>query len=252
MSFAVSAEAYDRFMGRFSVPLAQSFANFAGVTAGKRALDVGSGPGALTAELIDRLGVASVMSIDPSESFTAALRARFPELDVRRGAAERLPYADTTFDVVLAQLVVHFMADPVVGLQEMARVTRPGGRIAACVWDHAGDGGPLSLFWRAVHDLDPENGGEADLPGTRDGHLAELFRLAGLRDVESAALRVTNGFVSFEDWWDPYTLGVGPAGSYVASLDPGPLEALKARCRDRLPTAPFESTAVAWAARAQV
>ncbi len=247
----MSAEAYDRFMGRFSIPLARSFADFAGISGTGRVLDVGSGPGALTTELIDRVGLAAVSSVDPSASFTLALQSRFPELDVRPGSSEHLPYDDATFDVVLAQLVVHFMADPVAGLQEMARVARPDGLVAACVWDHAGASGPLSIFWQAVHDLDPGSGGEAELPGTREGHLAELFTLAGLREVESAALRVIIGFASFEDWWDPYTLGVGPAGSYVADCDPQHREALRARCRELLPPRSFETAAVAWAARAR-
>ena len=250
MSFAVSAEAYDRFIGRFSVPLSGPFADFTGIGAGDRALDVGAGPGALTAQLIDRLGTARVASIDPSESFTSALRDRFPGLDVRSGRAEHLPNADGTFDVVVAQLVVHFMTDPVAGLRELARVARPGGRIAACVWDHAGDGGPLAQFWAVVHELDPQNQGEAELPGTQEGQLAELFALSGLREVESAALVVRIGFASFDDWWEPYTLGVGPAGSYVAGLDPPHREALRARCQELLPVGPFETTALAWAAKA--
>ena len=117
---------------------------------------MGCGPGALTAELVRRLGPAHVAAIDPSASFVAAARERFPEVDVREGRAERLPFPDASFDVALAQLVVHFMTDPVAGLAEMGRVTRPGGPVGACVWDHAGGAGPLSLFWRAVHDLDPE------------------------------------------------------------------------------------------------
>ena len=252
MSFDVSAEAYNRFMGRFSVPLARRFVEFAGVEAGSRALDVGSGPGALTSELVDRLGVAAVSSIDPSASFTAALQDRFPELDVHSGVAERLPYPDGTFDVVLAQLVVHFMADPVAGLREMARVSRPGGVIAACVWDHAGDGGPLSLFWRAVHEIDPSQAGESGLAGAKEGDLAELLQRGGLTDIDTAALRVKVGFPSFEDWWDPFTLGVGPAGSYVAGLDPQQQDALRTQCSRLLPEAPFEATVLAWAARARV
>ncbi|WP_433203020.1 class I SAM-dependent methyltransferase [Dactylosporangium sp. CS-047395] len=235
-------------MGRYSEPLAQRFATLVGVVAGQRALDVGCGTGALTAELVAQLGAASVSAVDPSESFVAAARARFPTADVRAGSAEHLPYRDGAFDLVLAQLVVHFMRDPVAGLREMARVARPGGVVAACVWDLApGGGGPLSLFWRAVLDVDPQARDESDLPGSREGQLAELFVAAGLREVEPTELSVRAHFADFEAWWEPYTLGVGPAGDYVRSLDEPRVAALRERCAELLPaTGPIEITASAW------
>src|SRR4051795_12345863 len=141
-------------MGRYSVPLAPSLADFAAVSPGQRALDVGGGPGALTSELARRLGPEAVSAVDPSEPFVAAARERHPGVSVQRAAAEDLPFEDDTFDVALAQLVVHFMADPVGGLREMARVCRPGGVVAACVWDFAGERAPLSTFWLAVGQLD--------------------------------------------------------------------------------------------------
>jgi ubiquinone/menaquinone biosynthesis C-methylase UbiE len=155
MSFNVTAVAYGRFMGRYSEPLAVQFAEFADVRAGQQALDVGCGPGALTAQLVERLGADAVAAIDPSPPFVEAIHSRFPEIDARSGVAEDLPFADNSYDVALAQLVVHFMSDPVSGLREMARVTRPGGLVAACVWDHAGGGSPLATFWQAAHDIDP-------------------------------------------------------------------------------------------------
>jgi hypothetical protein len=146
---------------------------------------------------------------------------------------------------------VHFMSDPVAGLREMARVTRPDGRIAACVWDHAGGGGPVSIFWQAVADTDPGAPGEAELPGTREGHLAELCTAAGLRDIESSRLTTTVSFAGFDDWWDPYTLGVGPAGEYVRQLDERHRDVLRARCRELLPEAPFELAVSAWCVTAR-
>jgi len=143
VSFAVGADAYDRFMGRYSVPLASQLADFAGVAAGQRVLDVGCGPGALTTELVGRLGPAAVAAVDPSEPFVAAARERHAGVTVRRATAEELPFADHEFDAALAQLVVHFMADPVAGLSEMARVTRERGVAGACAWEHAGGQGPL-------------------------------------------------------------------------------------------------------------
>jgi SAM-dependent methyltransferase len=252
VSFAVGADAYDRFMGRYSVPLAPQLADLAAVAAGQRVLDVGCGPGALTAELVKRLGPAGVAAVDPSESFVEAAQERHPGVSVQRGAAEQLPFEDQTFDVALAQLVVQFMAQPVVGLREMARVTRTHGVVAACVWDHAGGQGPLSLFWRAARELDPGVRDESRLPGSREGHLAQLFREAGLHEVQESALSVIVEHRSFGDWWEPFTLGVGPAGSYTAGLDATRQARLRERCREMLPAAPFVVKALAWAARGVV
>jgi SAM-dependent methyltransferase len=249
VTFAVAADAYDRFMGRYSAPLAPQLADLAAVAPGQRALDVGCGPGALTAELARRVGPASVAAVDPSEPFVTAARERHPGVDVRRSAAEELPFADDAFDAALAQLVVHFMADPVGGLREMARVTRPGGVVAACVWDHAGGAGPLSVFWETARALDPSVVDEGRLAGAREGHLAELLAEAGLRELESTTLVVDVEHPTFAEWWEPFELGVGPAGSYAAGLDEERREELRERCRAELPPAPFTVRAMAWAAR---
>jgi SAM-dependent methyltransferase len=252
MTFDVEASAYDAFMGRYSVLLAPQLADLAGVTEGRRVLDVGCGTGTLIGELVGRVGAASVAAVDPSPSFVSAVRDRYPEVDVQQAAAERLPFADDAFDVALAQLVVHFMSDPVAGLAEMARVTRPDGVVAACVWDHAGDQGPLSLFWNAARDLDPDIEDESARAGTREGHLAELLTAAGLREIEEVALSAGVEHPSFEEWWEPYTLGVGPAGVYVVGLSEQQRVALREHCRLVLPEAPFVLTATAWAARGLV
>jgi SAM-dependent methyltransferase len=248
VTFAVAADAYDRFMGRYSMPLAPRFADFAGVAAGQCALDVGCGPGALTAVLVDRLGPDEVAAVDPSEPFVDAARERHPGVDVRRAPAEELPFEDGEFDAALAQLVVHFMADPVAGLREMRRVTREDGMVAACVWDISG-GNPLGVFWAAARDVDPEAPSESSRPGTREGHLAELFAAAGLSEVEDGVVSVEVEHSSFEDWWEPFTLGVGPAGGYLATLAGERRDAVRERCRELLPEAPFAITARAWAAR---
>jgi SAM-dependent methyltransferase len=279
--FDVSADAYLRFMGRFSEPLAAQFADLAGLVGpadlaagndpgaqtdpgaqagpgaqadpgtnagrGRRLLDVGCGPGALTAELVRRAGADAVSAVEPSASFAAAVRERLPGVDVRQAAAERLPFPAGTFDATLAQLVVHFMADPVLGLQEMSRVTRPGGVVAACVWDHAGGRGPLAVFWAAVHELDPAADDESDRAGAREGDLARLFAQAGLNEIQATTLTVRARYGSFDQWWEPFTLGVGPAGAYVASLSPADRAALRDQCRRLLPAAPAEVTATAWA-----
>lgn len=248
MSFTVGADAYDRFMGRYSIPLATEFADFAGVASGQRALDVGCGPGALTGVLQERLGAEAVTAVDPSEPFVAAARARHPEVRVDRASAESLPFADDCFDTALAALVVHFMADPVAGVREMARVTRPGGVVAACVWDHGGGRGPLSVFWDAAREIDPEAQDGSSLAGTREGHLAEIFEEAGLGAIEQGKVAVDVAHPTFEDWWEPFLLGVAPAGAFVAGLDPDTQVHLRDRCRELLPDPPFTVTATAWAA----
>jgi SAM-dependent methyltransferase len=241
VSFDVSAGAYLRFMGQYSEPLAPLFADLGGIAHGQRVLDVGCGPGALTAELVSRVGATSVSAAEPSASFVAAVRERLPGVEVRQAPAERLPFADRTFDAALAQLVVH-------GLREMGRVTRPGGMVAACVWDHAGGRGPLAAFWSAVRQLDPAADDESGLAGVREGHLASLFAQAGLDRAAVTTLTVRIRHASFDEWWERFTLGVGPAGAYVASLTPDHRTALRDQCRRLLPVGPVEITATAWAA----
>jgi SAM-dependent methyltransferase len=247
VSFDVAADAYDRYMGKYSRLLAPQLADFAGVRAGQRVLDVGCGPGSLTAELVARLGASAVAAVDPSESFVAAARDRHPGVEVVQASAEQLPFAAQTFDAAIAQLVVHFMADPNIGLVEMARVTRRTGMVAACVWDHGGQG-PLNLFWRAARGLDPNVDDESQLPGVREGHLAELFEAAGLHEIEATVLWVSLEHATFEAWWEPFTKGVGPAGSFLASLSADRQAELRETCRTMIPTTPFVVTARAWAA----
>ncbi len=248
MSFEVGAQSYDRFMGPYSRPLAPQLVDLAGVAEGQKVLDVGCGPGALTAELVARAGAGAVAAVDPSRAFVDAARERHPDVDVRLAAAEELPFAAAAFDASLAQLVVHFMADPVAGLGEMRRVTRPGGAVAASVWDHPGERAPMTAFWRAVRVVDPGARDESSLAGAREGHLAELFAEAGLVDVRGAALAAPVEYESFEAWWEPFTLGVGPAGAYLAALEPEGAEELRERCRALLPRPPFTIEAWAWAA----
>jgi SAM-dependent methyltransferase len=250
MGFDVSGDAYGRFMGRYSEPLAVPFASFAGASRGQRLLDVGCGPGALAAHLSSLTDPALVSAVDPAPSFVAAVAQRLPRAQVQRATAEALPFRDGAFDAVLAELVVHFMPDPVAGLREMARVCKPGGHVAACVWD--GPSGALGPFWDAVHVIDPGAEDESDLAGARDGHLVALFTAAGLVDVESCPLTVEVGHPTFEEWWEPYTSGVGPAGDYVAGLDAGGRARLADAARARLGDGPFTVSATAWAARGSV
>ncbi|AKK26476.1 class I SAM-dependent methyltransferase [Mycobacterium sp. EPa45] len=245
MSFEVPPEDYARFMGRYAEPLAPVFAAFAGISSGDKVLDVGCGTGALTAHL--RSVGADVKAIDPSPPFVAAIAERLPDVDARLGIAEELPFATASFDACLAQLVVHFMTDPVAGLEEMARVTRPGGTVAACVWD--GTSGALAPFWDAVHMIAPDAQDDAFRSGASAGHLTELFGEAGLTGVREGSLAVEVLHATFQEWWQPYTFGIGPAGEYVRRLDADAIARLEATARKRLGDGPFTVTATAWAAR---
>jgi len=249
MSFEVAADAYDRFMGRFSRLLAPQMVELASVRPGDDALDVGCGTGMLTAVLVDRLGAGHVTGIDPSASFVDAARQRFPGARIDHGFAESLPYPDASFDVAIAQLVVHFMRDPLEGIREMRRVARPGGTLAACVWDHAGGTGPVSLYWDAAREVTPGTPDESDLAGAREGHLVELFEAAELGDVEGAVVVAPLEFAAFDDYWAPFERGVGPAGAHLAALDAATRARLRERARELAGAEPFTITARAWAAR---
>ena len=247
--FEVSPEAYDRYMGRYSLPLARELADAAGIEGGQTALDVGCGTGALTVELVRRLGADSVFAIDPSRPFVEACASRNPGVDVQLGQAESLPYPDRQFDAALAELVLHFVGDPEAAAREMRRVVRPGGVVGACVWDFEHGMRLLRLFWDAALAVDPSAPDEARvLRFGRDGDLAELLAQTGLRDVVSGALDVEAAYDGFEDLWEPLLLGPGAAGRFCASLD---LER-QARLREELraalgsPDGPFVLPARAW------
>lgn len=248
MGFEVTGDAYDRFMGRYSRLLAVRLADWLEVAAGEEALDVGCGPGALTGVLVDRLGADAVRAIDPSTSFVAACRERFPGVDVRLGSAESLPFDDAAVDVAAACLVVHFMNDPVTGVTEMARVTRPGGRVGATVWDLVGNRAPMWPLWEAVAEIDAGHPGEREFRGGSREDLVAILEAAGLRDVESVELAVTVTHASFEEWGEPYLHGVGPAGDAVAALGPDGRARLEEVLRRRLGDGPFDLTATAYAA----
>ena len=252
--FGGPAEIYDRFVGRYSPQLAQAMCETAGVEAGQRALDVGCGSGALLAELALRLGTERVVGIEPSESFAEAARRRVPGALVVLCSAESLPFADGEFDVTLSQLVVNFMVDPVAGVGDMARVTRAGGAVAGCVWDYGAGMTMLRGFWDAAGALDPE--GTAELREThtmrfaKPEDLAQLWRSAGLAEVDVVPLDVEASYADFDDLWAPFPTGVGPAGAYAASLEGDAQERLRREFRRRLgdPEGPFTLSARAWRA----
>jgi SAM-dependent methyltransferase len=252
-TFRASAEAYDRHVGRYGAPLASALIAFAGVERGMRALDVGCGPGALATALAERLGPARVRGAEPSEAFAQACRERVPGAEIVVAGAEALPFEDGAFDATLSQLVVNFMDDAHAGVGEMARVTRPGGVVASCVWDYAGEMTLLRAFWDAARDVDPERGAAADeavvMRWCEEGDLAELWRGAGLSDVRSGALVVSASYSGFDELWSPLPTGVAPSGAFCKSLDDAGRAALHDAYRRRLGVgdAPFELTARAWA-----
>ena len=251
--FRVQADAYDRFVGRYGPSLATELVSFANLRHGSRALDVGCGPGALTTVLADLLGPENVAAVDPSEPFADACRDRHPGVDVAVANAEELPFDDTSFDAALSQLVVNFMHDPEAGVREMARVTRPGGTVASCVWDYAGEMTLLRAFWDAAREVEPELGAAADegvvMRWCGEGDLARLWSTVGLGEVRFGSLTARAEYAGFDDLWSPLPTGVGPAGAFCRSLDEDGRTTLRAAVRERLAVGhePFALEARAWA-----
>jgi ubiquinone/menaquinone biosynthesis C-methylase UbiE len=246
--FRAPATAYDTFMGRYSTPLAPLFADAAGVAAGQTVLDVGCGPGALTGVLVDRLGAQSVAACDPSPPFVSVCAARHPGVDVRQAPAEAIPFEDDRFDAALAQLVLHFVTDSAAAAAGMRRVVRPGGVVAACVWDFGEGMQMLRQFWDAASAVAPDVPDEANvLRFGGEGEIAELFASTGLVGVEETTLRVTSDYEMFDELWDGFLAGVGPAGVYCASLGEAQQAALRQELFERVgsPHGPLTLQAIA-------
>jgi SAM-dependent methyltransferase len=247
-TFQASGEAYDLFMGRYSRLLAARFADAAEIAHGQTALDVGCGPGALTAVLVDRLGADSVSAFDPSDPFVAACAARHPGVDVRLGRAEAIPFNDHQFDAALAQLVLHFVSDPNVVAAELRRVVHPGGTVAACVWDFDGGMEMLRRFWDAALSIDGAAPDEArTMRFGRTGEIAELLDIAGLTGIAESTLEVHSTYRDFDELWSGFLAGIGPAGSYCVSLPDEHRAALRAELFRRLdsPVQAFSLRAIA-------
>jgi SAM-dependent methyltransferase len=255
------AQAYDRFMGRWSRLVAPLLVDFAGVPESGRVLDIGSGTGSLAFAIAGKNSQAQVTGIDPSHEYveyanrTNPLRER---VRFQPGDAQQLDFPDAAFHASLSLLVFNFIPDAGKALREARRVTRPGGGITAATWDYSDGMRMLRVFWDAVVSLDPgaEKLDEKNMPLCRAGELAKLWTQSGLRNVDEQPLEVTMRFESFADYWDPFLLGQGPAGNYVRKIDTDRREALRADLRRRLPLAnddaPFELPARVWAVRGTV
>jgi SAM-dependent methyltransferase len=248
------ADAYESFMGRYSRALAPEFAQTAGVARGQRALDVGCGTGALTTVLAEIAGAESVAAVDPSEPFVETCRSNVPEADVRVAPAEDLPFEDGAFDRALAQLVFHFVQDPAASVREMARVTRPGGLVAACVWDMTGGMTMIGAYWAAVSEAGVPGQSEVERFGGKPGQLAGLWRDAGLLDVDDRAITVSSGYQDFDELWATLRAGVGPVGVHAESLQGDALDAVREAFHRRIgsPDGGFELSATAWYAAGTV
>ncbi len=244
---------YEGRIGRYSTSLAVAFLEFVDVAPGSRALDVGCGPGGLTAQLAARLGPQRVAAVDPAPEDVTTCRGRLPGVDVREAAAEALPFPDGAFDVVVAQLVVALMADPAAGVGEMRRVARTGGTVAACSWDFADGMRVLRAFWDAAVARDPSARGQdqAGKPGSTPPALRALFEGAGLRFVTTGELTAHADYADFDDLWQPLVAPDGPPGAYWAGLAEADRRAVRDDVWRRLdrPTGAFTLTARAWSVR---
>lgn len=248
---------YERYVGRWSRRIAPAFLSWLAIPAGRRWLDVGCGTGALCAAIVDCCSPSSVAGVEPSEGFLKTAKENLAgRAALHQGSATAIPLGDASADVVVSGLVLNFVPDPRAGLLEMARASTGGGTIGAYVWDYAGKMELMRYFWDAAVELDP---GAAALdegvrfPLCRPQALEELFAGAGLEEVDVRPIDVPTKFASFEDYWEPFLGGQGPAPAYAMSLDEAARARLRDRVRERLPIEADGSialTARAWAVRA--
>ncbi len=250
-------EAYEQYVGRWSRPVGHMFVDWLSQPPGLCWADVGCGTGALTGIVLEDADPQRVIGIEPSAGFLGIARASIkdPRADLRSGDAHALPIEDHAVDVAISGLVLNFVPDTQRALDEMRRIVKPGGVVAAYVWDYAGEMQLMRYFWDAVTELFPE-GAERDegtqFPLCKPEPLAALFRSAGLQEVDTCALDVPTVFADFEDYWSPFLRGQGPAGVYCVSLAERDRERLRARLENALPInadGTIRLIARAWAVR---
>lgn len=250
-------EGYESYVGRWSRQVAREFVDWLGVPAGARWLDVGCGTGALIEAVLERAPPAAVSGIDRSEGYVQHLRARLRHgsVELRTGDAQDLPYEDKSFEAVISGLVLNFVPDAAKMVAEMARVVRPGGIVAAYVWDYAGEMQLMRRFWDAAAALDAR-AAELDegqrFPICRPEPLRQLFASTGLGGVNTRAIDIATVFRDFDDYWSPFLSGEGPAPGYCVSLSEERRLALRERLRETLPVerdGSIHLVARAWAVR---
>lgn len=254
---AQDAVGYDRLMGRWSRRLAPLLIRFGGLADGDRVVDVGCGTGSLTFELPRHARLAAIEAIDYAAPYVAHAQGlnADPRITIRQGDACALPFPDDAFDRAFSQLVLQFIPDAQRAVAEMKRVVRPGGVVAACVWDMFGGSPQQRMIWDAAGVIDPDAAAPRNLfrPLTAPGEMEAAWRRAGLIAVEQTSLLIRMEFESFDDYWTPYLMGEGPAGAYVAGLDPPKRAELAHHVRRAYlanrPDGPRSCACVAWACR---
>lgn len=251
---------YEPYVGRWSRLAAREFLGWLGVASARQWLDVGCGTGALTQIILEAAAPRAVRGIDPARGFVAYARAHTAD---RRAVflvadAQSLPVHTASADAAVTGLVLNFVPDPPRAVAEMARAVRPGGVVAAYVWDYAGRMDLVRHFWDAAVALDPR-AAELDegrrFPLCAPARLGELFSDARLRGVDVRAIDVPTRFRDFDDYWSPFLGGQGPAPGYAMSLDERRRAALRDRIRSRVPIGPdgsIDLVARAWAIRGAV
>lgn len=249
---------YEHYMGRWSRRVAEKFLAWLAPPRDAAWLEVGCGTGALTAAILAGCAPRSILATDPSDGFLAHARSTIHDARVHfeTAGAENLPADDASVDVAVAALVLNFMPDRQAALAEMRRISRPGGLLGFYVWDYPGGGiGFIDAFWKAAAAIDPDAGaldeGKRFPFCTREG-LAGICHAAGLVSPVVEALDIETMFPDFEAFWQPFTLGAGPAPGYCTSLPPDRQAALKARLADMLGSdGPVRLVARAWAVKAR-
>lgn len=250
-----SGDAYERYVGRWSRKVAGDLLRWLGVERGLAWADVGCGTGVLTETILAVCEPASIEGVDASEGFVSHARRRLPDPRVRfvTGDATHLPWDPGAFDATVSGLVLNFVADHEAMAREMARVTRPGGRVAVYVWDYAGGMQMIRHFWDAALAVNPHDAklDQADrFPVCRAEPLRELFERAGLQAVMTRPLEIPTTFQDFDDYWSPFLGGQGAAPTYLASVSDEARERIRSFLESRLaptPGRPIELTARAWA-----
>ncbi len=252
-----SGIAYDRFMGRWSVFIAQKFLRWLAVSPSHTWLDVGCGTGAITKLILENYQPEAIISIDSSSDFISRAQESIsdPAIQFRVGLAQSLELESNSIDTVVSGLVLNFLPQPKAAVSEMLRVTKPGGKIGVFVWDYADGMQMLRYFWDAAVELD-ENARELDegirFPLCQEGQLESLIRETGLKRIEATPIEVVTLFQNFDDYWQPFLGGVGPAPGYTMSLDPRDRQKLEDKLRKSLPideNGSISITARAWAVK---